>query len=162
MHGVLDDLGMRYAGFYSANMNDLMDARERERLLAFADDFTAAIASDETVPRLHQPLPYVPAPLPAAAAPGSTRAATRGRRIVVVTDARPGEDRLIAMIERLRSAFDGPTELVNLHDVDIREGCLGCLAAGSSTAAPTRARTGSPSLARTCSGRTSWCSRGPS
>jgi len=104
MHGVLDDLGMRHAGFYSANMNDLMDARERERLLAFADDFTAAIASDETVPRLHQPLPYVPAPLPAAAA----------------------------------------------------------CAAGSSTAAPTRARTGSPSLARTCSGRTSWCSRGPS
>jgi multimeric flavodoxin WrbA len=128
LHGVLDDLGMRYAGFYSANMHDLMVPRECERLLAFSDDFLFSIAGAPALPRLHQPLAYAPAPLPGPVA--GARAPTCGKRVVVVTDARPGQERLTAMIDRFRSAFDGPTELFNLHDVDIKGGCLGCLQCG--------------------------------
>ena len=56
---------------------------------------------------------------------------TAGRRVVVLTDARPQQDNLLAMIGRFRAGLDGEVEVLNLHDVDIKGGCLGCLRCGA-------------------------------
>ena len=39
LNGICDDLGMKYAGSYSAEMMDLCDAKERDRFLLFANDY---------------------------------------------------------------------------------------------------------------------------
>ncbi len=62
---------------------------------------------------------YTPGP---AAAP----VATGGRKALIVTDAGPGDANLAAMTARLAAAFAGPVETVNLRDLDIKGGCLGC------------------------------------
>jgi hypothetical protein len=48
----------------------------------------------------------------------------------VLTDARPQQANLLAMIGRFRAGLDGEVEVLNLHDVDIKGGCLGCLRCG--------------------------------
>ena len=45
MHAVCDDLDMQYTGYYSANMQDLMDVKLRGELLVFARNFFDSMAS---------------------------------------------------------------------------------------------------------------------
>jgi hypothetical protein len=51
--------------------------------------------------------------------------------VVVLSDARPGQANLLSMIDRFRGALEGDVEVLNLHDVDIKGGCLGCLRCGA-------------------------------
>ncbi len=130
MRGVCEDLGMRFTGFYSAEMNDIVKAEERERLKLFADDFFYAVATGTEPPRLSAALPgesaavYRPGP-PAKKIP------TDRRKIVILTDALPGQENLKNMADRLRAAWDGEVTLVNLHDLNIKGGCQGCLRCGA-------------------------------
>jgi NAD(P)H-dependent FMN reductase len=39
LNAICDDLGMRYVGFFSADMSDLLKEKERERLTLFAENF---------------------------------------------------------------------------------------------------------------------------
>jgi hypothetical protein len=57
---------------------------------------------------------------------------TTGKKVVIVTDAAGDSEQLAKMTARIRSAFisTGAVELINLHDIDIRGGCLGCLRCG--------------------------------
>jgi multimeric flavodoxin WrbA len=128
MRSVCEDLGMPYVGFYSAHVHDLMKPVERERIELFAADLFETIGRGAALPRLYAPLAADTAPL--ALGRAERRASPQGRRVVVITDALPQHVRLRALVDRLVSAFDGPVEVVNLYDVDIRGGCQGCLRCG--------------------------------
>jgi multimeric flavodoxin WrbA len=54
----------------------------------------------------------------------------KGKRIVLVTDVEPHQANLLGMIERFSDAFAGRVETINLHDLEIKGGCLGCLRCG--------------------------------
>jgi multimeric flavodoxin WrbA len=129
LQAVCDDLGMKYLGSYSANMQDLMKPVERRRLEGFAEDLFASIARGSRPPRQYPLLGRRPAYF--RLAPAVRRVSTQGRRVVVLTDARPQQANLLAMIERFRGALDGAVEVLNLHEVDIKGGCLGCLRCGA-------------------------------
>lgn len=124
VRGVAEDLGMRYLGAFSADMDDLLKPAERERLQLFGADFLAAVAEDRPAVRATSPLPvtafaYQPgAPLPPVA--------VGGRRVVIVTDQRSNDPSLVAMVARLQARFGDAAEVINLHDLDIRAGCQGC------------------------------------
>jgi multimeric flavodoxin WrbA len=128
LQAVCEDLGMRYLGSYSAGMRDLMQPEERRRLEGFAADLFASIQQDSRPARQYLPLRYQARP-PVLAAP-ARRVSTAGKRVIVLSDARPRQDRLQAMIQRFREAWDGPVEVYNLYDLDIQGGCLGCLRCG--------------------------------
>ena len=51
LNGICDDLGMKYVGSYSAEMQDLLREQERDRLLLFADDFLHAIEERRSTPQ---------------------------------------------------------------------------------------------------------------
>jgi hypothetical protein len=53
-----------------------------------------------------------------------------GKKIVLVTDARPHQTNLIRMTEQFMASFSSDIESVNLHELDIKGGCLGCLRCG--------------------------------
>ena len=118
LQAVCDDLGMLYLGSYSANMHDLMKPEERQRLEGFAADLFASIERGSRPARLYPPLTYNPRPF-APAAP-QRRVSTAGKRVVVLTDARPEQANLRAMIDRFRGCLEGEVEVLNLHDVDIK------------------------------------------
>ncbi len=130
VRSVCEDLGQRFVGTYSAQMHDLLKPEERRRLELFAEDFFAAIAGRMEFPRLSTALPRTPA---LRYRPGTPlqRVRTGGRKIVILSDARPGQENLHGMVARLRNAWDGDVKLVNLHDLDIKGGCQGCLRCGA-------------------------------
>ena len=158
MRSVCEDLGMKFVGIHSAKMHDLTKPYERRRLHLFAEDFFTSIEGGLEFPRLSAALPgTVPEGLPGNP-PAQTRhvyqpvspvrpADTHGRRVVILTDAlacvqtgarsdaRPdlqrGQENLLAMTARLNAAFGGNARVVNLHDIDIKGGCQGCLRCGA-------------------------------
>lgn len=128
VHAVSDDLGLRYLGFHSAGMMDLLEAEGRGRLERFADFVESAVARAVPVQRTHPPLrwpdlTYAPQ-TPLRVSP------LGGRKAVIVTDDDGRSPNLVAMTDRLARAFSGAVEVVNLHQVDIRGGCLGCIHCG--------------------------------
>ena len=61
IHAVSDDLGMKYLGFYSAEMKDLLSGEERKRLEKFASLLITAVQEKIPVQRENAPLVW-PAP----------------------------------------------------------------------------------------------------
>jgi multimeric flavodoxin WrbA len=128
IHAICDDLGMRFVGSFSAEMQDLLKDGGQAKLVAFADGFFEAIEANASTPRAYAPIivrdfEYTPG------SEGSSVAAD-GKKVVVVTDAEPHQKNLIRMIERFKASFAGEAEVINLHDIDIKGGCLGCLRCG--------------------------------
>jgi len=128
IHAICDDLGMRFTGSFSAEMQDLLKEEGRAKLTTFAGSFFRSIEEDVPTPRRYAPLAaravdYVPGPVERQVDAG-------GKRVVVVTDAEPHQANLIRMTERFEAGLSGEVEVINLHDVDIKGGCLGCLRCG--------------------------------
>ncbi len=128
IRGISEDLGMRYLGFYSANMHDLMQKPEQERLELFAQSFFHGIATMETPQRMYHPLQHKPVALPLK--PAAHRIPAANKRIVVLSDAQPHHKNLQAMIQRFSRSIEDPVDIHNLYDLDIKGGCLGCLRCG--------------------------------
>jgi len=128
IHAICDDLGMRFVGSFSAEMQDLLKNEGQTKLVAFADGFFKAIETGTPTPRVYAPITvrefdYTPGP-------EKRPIAANGKEIVVVTDAEPHQTNLIHMTERFKAALTGKVEVINLHNIDIKGGCLGCLKCG--------------------------------
>jgi multimeric flavodoxin WrbA len=128
IQAVCDDLGMRYVGGFSADVSDLLTERGRTQLTQFAGEFYRAIETQSATARRFAPLTWRAADyLPG---PGRQPVDTGGKRVVIVTDAEPHQHNLLRMVQRLRASLAGDVVTVNLRDLVIKGGCLGCLACG--------------------------------
>ena len=56
VHAISEDLGMRYVGSFSAMAYDLLEEKEKLRLVQFVQGFLDAIAEQRPVARIHDPL----------------------------------------------------------------------------------------------------------
>ena len=128
MRSVCEDLGMRFVGIHSARMDDITKKEERQRLHLFAEDFFTSIEGGLEFPRLSAALPEA-RPIPYRPVTPTRPTETRGQKIVILTDAQ--SENLLAMTARLEAAFGGAARTVNLHDIDIKGGCQGCLRCGA-------------------------------
>ncbi|HMM22256.1 MAG TPA: NAD(P)H-dependent oxidoreductase [Selenomonadales bacterium] len=127
IRSVSEDLGMPFYGGYSAAVDDLFQAGERDRFGQFGRHVLAAAAAQAPVPRVSQPLPpeaqeYRPA--------GSiTRLECGDKRVAVVID-QAQDSNLARMVSRFTACLAGEVEVFELQDVDIKGGCLGCIRCG--------------------------------
>ena len=116
------DMGLRYIGGLSADMDDLLNEKGQEEALAF---FRHVLWSMER--GYSEPLPAVPAgafqPIPAA--PAQRSPDRMPGRVVVVTDTEEGTV-LQGMIGRFTAALPFDSEVVNLRAFPFAGGCLGC------------------------------------
>jgi len=124
MNAVCDDLGMKFAGFHSAEMQELLTETGREKLLLFAAHFLDTIEGGKPVSRTYAPLMtsefvYEPGGVVKRIDPGA-------RKVVVLTDLEDRHTNLGRMIERFCQSLTNGVEVINLHDIDIKGGCLGC------------------------------------
>ncbi len=122
---VAGDLGMRVLKGFSAQMNELLDEGGRANVVEFARHYLRCLETQEPMEDFHIPVEphhrtYTPTEVPPATAPG-------GLRVAVITDLQPGEENLAAMIDVFARATPHEVDVVNLHDIDMRGGCLGCL-----------------------------------
>ncbi|WP_005035993.1 NAD(P)H-dependent oxidoreductase [Holophaga foetida] len=127
VRGMAEDWGMGVCGVYSAGMDDLVKASERNRLEAFGRLAFRRAASGELPRRETAPRPdwdYVYAPQA-----GPARVDPRGLRALIVTDGAPGSG-IRAMAERFGELFGGDSELVDLNALPMKGGCQGCIQCG--------------------------------
>ena len=117
-----DDLGLRYIRGLSADMEDLLNEEGRREARAFLRHVFWAMGEGVSEPVLHRPEPWEPV-MPAL--PAET--AKAGDPVVLVTDL-SGEDRepLQAMIDCFVRQMDRPVRVVDLAEVRMDGGCLGC------------------------------------
>jgi NAD(P)H-dependent FMN reductase len=128
MRAVCEDLDMRVADALSLDLIDLMDKRRRQDLTTFAENFFEAIEKRFAFSRLFKPLEfddslYQPSP-------PESKIDTKGKNIVVITDAYDSKTNLGKMIDRFKQSFSNEIEMINLDDIDIQGGCLGCMRCG--------------------------------
>jgi multimeric flavodoxin WrbA len=132
IHGVCDDLGMRYLGAYSAEMHDLMDAGTREQLVRWFSSIERRVLRGDEPARRYEPLQLTTPEYHPADAPPPPVAAIRGtdggsvQRITIVTDA--ASPNVNAMVERLRRSYPS-AQIVDLSTLRFGP-CRGCLKCG--------------------------------
>lgn len=127
INGICDDLGMNFFGSYSAEMNDLLKSKERQRLKAFGELFMKAIK--EGTPAIRNNAPLI-APQVVFEAQEVKEVNAGGKKVLIVADDLAENSNLQKMVERLRQTFSPAAEVVQLKDVDIKGGCIGCLQCG--------------------------------
>jgi multimeric flavodoxin WrbA len=127
INAVCDDLEMNFFGSYSAEMNDLLKTRERQRLKSFGELFMKAVKDKTPAIRNNKPIVALEVVFEAEAVKPVD---TEGKKILIVADDLNENTNLRKMVERLRQTFSPPAELIQLKDVDIKGGCLGCMQCG--------------------------------
>ncbi len=131
IRAVCDDLDMKFADLFSAGMYDLLKEKERERLTTFAENFFQAIETKRPTLKSFQPLTYRKFDYIPGNGPGDAKDKIKtSKKVVVLTDCTDPRTNLGRMIERLKSSFLNGIEVMNLYDLDIKGGCLGCIQCG--------------------------------
>ena len=127
INAVCDDLQMNFFGSYSAEMNDLLKSKERQRLKTFGELFIKAIK--DGTPSIKNNKPLI-APEVVFDAEAIKPVEAEGKKVLIVVDDAAENPNLLKMVERLRQTFSPDAELVQLKDIDIKGGCLGCVQYG--------------------------------
>ncbi|MFC1935398.1 NAD(P)H-dependent oxidoreductase [Chloroflexota bacterium] len=128
VRAVCEDLNMKFADALSLDIIDMMKERERRNLTIFAENFFETIERNTPTSKLFKPLIFSDF----AYSPGlpEEKVDTRGKKVVVLTDAYDNDENLGKMIDRFGQSFSGDMEMIDLNDIDIRGGCLGCMRCG--------------------------------
>ncbi len=127
MNAVCDDLGMKYFGSYSAEMSDMHKSAERKRLSAFGRLFVDAIEEDLPAIKNYQPLVF-PKVVFKESKPKPVK--TGGKKVLIIADDTGKNGNLKKMVEGLSASFSPAAEVVELKNIDIKGGCLGCMHCG--------------------------------
>jgi len=127
INAVCDDLQMNYFGSYSAEMNDLLKRKERQRLKTFGELFLKAI--EEKTPAIRNNHPLMKSET-VFEAEKMVPVDVADKKVLIVADDLDENANLRKMVERLQKTFYPVAEVVQLKDVDIKGGCLGCIRCG--------------------------------
>ncbi len=131
INAISEDLEMKFVGFFSADMYDLMVKTEREHLISFAENFFYSIENNLPTSRRFPPLKYRDFDYtPSEIEDGKEKVDANGKKILIVTDSTDEKTNLGKMIKRFRNCFSGEVEVINIYDIDIKGGCLGCIQCG--------------------------------
>jgi multimeric flavodoxin WrbA len=127
INAICDDLEMKFFGSYSAEMNDLLKTKERRRLKSFGELFIKAVK--EGTPAIRNNTPLVASEV-VFEIQDVKPVDAGGKKVLIIADDLSGNANLQKMVERLRQSFSPAAELIQLKDVDIKGGCLGCMHCG--------------------------------
>ncbi|MGD0354425.1 MAG: NAD(P)H-dependent oxidoreductase [Dehalococcoidia bacterium] len=124
IHGICDDLGMKFIESFSADMDDIFVDDKRRILTKWAGDFLQAIKNQAPTSKSYAPLKCSSF----AYKPGKTikPVDTGGIKIRVLADM-DEKSNIANMVDRFRKSFKQDIEVFNLRDIDMKGGCLGCL-----------------------------------
>lgn len=125
IRGVSEDLGMNYVKGYSATMNDLFKEEERKRFRLFAELFFTNCEKQLLPEKVFIPInknsfhysPEGVEPVPKRF----------NYKIVLITDAKESDHNLNQMIQVFSQIIPNELEIININDLSIKGGCLGCL-----------------------------------
>lgn len=129
IHAICDDLGMKFLGSYSSDMYGLTKDSEQERFLGFGEQFLKGIEKRIMTAREYLPIQLIPFSYEPQGCFQPT-VNHSDKKILILTDCMPDQTNLTRMIERLKGCFSNSIQVVNLFDIEIKGGCLGCIQCG--------------------------------
>jgi len=134
IHGISADLGLKYVKGFSAEMRDILSENGRNNLLGFANDFFWKLSindnlEDRTIPEIH----WQPTDLSKITLPKSV-AKTGNKKVVIISDANPTDYNLLKMLDLFERQVSHKIERINLNEIEIKGGCVGCLRCGNGDA----------------------------
>ncbi len=115
------DLGLKYIRGLSADMDDLLTEKGQKQAQDFFRFLCWSVEHDRYEPFPAPQPEFVPV---AATIPENCEEKTGD--VVIITDCRPEETQLQAMIDRFRAVLPRKTRVVNLNEYPFNGGCLGC------------------------------------
>jgi len=131
LRAVCEDLEMRFTVSASFDMTDLREDEGRRRLVSFGETFLGAAEQGWSSPRQSAPLPTSELRFSYRPSPPTRRVNPRGHRLLLLTDSSDPATNQQRMLERFRAAFTGgELEVIDLQEVEIAGGCLGCMRCG--------------------------------
>jgi multimeric flavodoxin WrbA len=124
IQGICDDLDMKYTGDYSSKMDTMMKEANRISLERFFDNFKWCIKNNNYMEKRYQP---VNRPVNTI---GNYEIENKldisNKKVLIISDSKKN-DNLSKMVDMASKYLDGKLQMQNLHDLDIKGGCLGCL-----------------------------------
>jgi multimeric flavodoxin WrbA len=125
IHGISEDLGMRYVAGFSAQFNDILDEQQRRQLLLFADEFFTVVGRGLPVETVYRPVTakaaaYRPAETDLVRKAGSFK-------ILFLTDETPHDRNLGYMTDVFLRHLPNRVEFININDIKLSP-CRNCLA----------------------------------
>lgn len=129
IQGICEDLGMHFVRSFSAEMQDLMDAQERQNLKDFMENviyaFKNKVHTSRVFPKLKQTeLKYKSDDIVEDIADSDNI------KLVILTDTESMSDNLQNMVKRFQANFSKEPEIIDLTRIKIAGGCLGCVKCG--------------------------------
>jgi len=131
MHGISVDLGMKYVKGFSPEMRDILSEKGRNNLMGFAHDFFWKVSikdnlEDRTLPAIN----WMPTDLSAITLPKYV-VKNGDKKIVIISDANPEDTNLLKMLDLFEHQVSHRVERIELRNLKIKGGCIGCLKCGS-------------------------------
>nr|WP_319539107.1 NAD(P)H-dependent oxidoreductase [uncultured Methanospirillum sp.] len=121
LQGISEDLGMTYAGSFSAAMNDLFEEKNQRQLVLFGKDILSACSEKRSAIRAY---PRIPTGSPVYTPGTISPVETHGKKTLILHDAASGSN-LEAMVRQMATALP-EAKTVHLDDIGMKGGCLGC------------------------------------
>ncbi len=128
MRAICDDLQMKYAEFISAGMDSISHKKGQNELILFAENFYNAIENNLPTLKYYKPLQYSDFQYEPAKIINKTSA--RGKKILLLTDSTTPNGNLSKMTSAFKNNFNEEIEEINIHNLDIKSGCIGCIHCG--------------------------------
>ena len=124
LHGISEDLGMKWVGSFSAETSDLLQEQNQIQLVAFGDDICKACRENRPVAQQFLPVPGNNPPyLPVI---GSDPVITGEKKVLILHDAPYGSN-LEGMVRQMTASLKGDVTIAHLDEMGMKGGCLGCV-----------------------------------
>lgn len=127
LRAVCEDLGMNFAGSYSADSYDLLEDGQRSKLLSFAGHIFETAANKRPCSKAF--LPLYKSDFSYKSSGNLESKISTDKRVVILMDSKKQGSNLPAMVEKIAAQFE-KAEVLDLSDVNVSGGCLGCIQCG--------------------------------
>lgn len=123
IRAICEDLGMNYVEYLSHEMQDLTKENGRRELKLFFENLLNYVDEGLATSKLYNSVSKSTFEYEG----GKTdKFVDTTKKIIIITDAAKEDANLNEMIDKYRSYIKSPVEVLNLNDIDIKGGCLGC------------------------------------
>jgi len=125
LHGMSEDLSLSYQKGLSARMFDLKNEEFQGTLANFMTNFLKICEEKRKLPRIYEPIEHdYSIYKPTNGLKDVPK--TENNKVVIVTDVTEENHSLQNMIETFTKFLPNPVEIININDINMRGGCLGC------------------------------------
>ena len=126
MHAIIEDLGMKYVGFHSAEMFDFFKFEKRQKFFLFMKHFFSTIEKKTPISQRFSPVTKREITYTPSIVSEDRKIDSLGKRIVILTDYTDENSNIAKMVNKFKNCFKSGAEIYNLHHINMKGGCLGC------------------------------------